>query len=237
MDEEKNLSVYSDRVKEAIEVIPQELYLLSENQLIGRVKPTLKMYEIKRKFWEELLVAQERGKRMRNWRVYDNCCSKEYFYRDIISNPAKMAWITSPLDSYEDKSKAALDMVTQRYEDLISMDINTTKKRKVDGEWEEYQEVCPKKALVLLQVIKNLEDRIKGTAVQRQININTNEPSKKTKGELDMDAVNSRLIELEEQLNETNGQEGIRGEDVGDSEGEDLESGEYKTFDAEFKKE
>ena len=201
MSEENVPSVYSDRVKEAIESIPQELYSLSEEALRVRVKPTLKLYEVKRAFWEELLMAQERGKPMRNWRIYDGKVSKAYFYEKILTDPAKLAWITSPLDSYEDKSKAALDMVTQRYEDLINMDINTTKKRKVDGEWEEYQEVCPKKALVLLQVIKNLEDRIKGTAVQRQVNVHTSEPSeRKSKSELNMDMVNERLRELESKL-------------------------------------
>ena len=195
-----DVSVYTDKVKDAIESIPQELYSLSEETLRYKVKPTLKLYEVKRAFWEELLLAQERGGSMRNWRVYDGKVSKAYFYDKILTDPLKMAWITSPLDSYEDKSKAALDMVTQRYEDLINMDITTTKKRKVGDEWEEYSEVCPKKAMVLLQVIKNLEDRIKGTAIQRQVNVNANEPSKKTKAELNMEEVNNRLKELEEQL-------------------------------------
>ena len=217
MSEENVPSVYSDKVKEAIESIPQELYSLSEEALRVRVKPTLKLYEVKRAFWEELLMAQERGTSMRNWRVYDGKVSKAYFYEKILRDHEKMAWITSPLDSYEDKSKAALDMVTQRYEDLINMDIMTTKKRKVGDEWEEYREVCPKKAAVLLSVIKNLEDRIKGTAIQRQVNVHTNEPSKKTKAELDMSEVNNRLIELEERLKDTM--------EIGHDESEDNEEG------------
>lgn len=140
---------------------------------------------------------------MRTWRVYEGKVSKSYFYDKILANHEKMAWITSPLDSYEDKSKAALDMVTQRYEDLINMDIMTTKKRKVGDEWEEYREVCPRKATVLLQVIKNLEDRIKGTAIQRQVNVNTTEPRQKSKAELDMNEVNNRIIELESRLKDS----------------------------------
>ena len=60
--------------------------------------------------------------------------------------------------------------------------------------------MCPKKAAVLLQVIKNLEDRIKGTAIQRQVNVNASEPTKKTKSELDMSEVERKLMELEKQL-------------------------------------
>jgi hypothetical protein len=196
-------SVYTDKVKDAIESIPQELYSLSEDTLRHRVKPTIKLYEVKRAFWEELLMAQEEKRGMRNWRVYDGKVSKAYFYEKILRDPQKMAWITSPLDSYEDKSKAALDMVSQRYEDLISIDIMTTKKRKVGDEWEEYREVCPKKAMVLLQVIKNLEDRIKGTAIQRQVNVHTREPENK-KARLDMSEVEKKLIELEQKLGEGN---------------------------------
>ena len=200
-------SVYTDKMKEAIESIPQELYLLSEEALRVRVKPTLKLYEVKRAFWEELLMAQERGKPMRTWRIYDGKMSKTYFYEKVLNSTLKMAWITSPLDAYEDKSKAALDMVTARYSDLINMEITTIKKRKVDGEWEEYTETCPKKAMVLLQVIKNLEDRIKGTAIQRQVSVTTNEPTKKSKSELNMSEVENRLMELEYRLHGTEPEE------------------------------
>lgn len=202
MSEENVPSLYTDKLKDAIESIPQELYLLSEEALRVKVNPTLKLHEVKRAFWEELELAGQRSKAMRTWRIYDGKVSKSYFYEKILTDPAKMAWITSPLDSYEDKTKAALDMATRRYEDLLTMDIYVTKKRKdkETGEWEEYKEVCPKLAMTLLQVIKNLEDRRIGTAIQRQVNIHTTEPAKKTKAELSLDMVEERLLELEEQI-------------------------------------
>ena len=200
MSKENVPSVYSDKVKEAIESIPQELYSLSEEALRYRVKPTLKLYEVKRAFWEELLLAQERGAPMRTWRVYDGKVSKAYFYDKVLTSHEKMAWITSPLDTYEDKSKAALDMISNRYEELINMDIYTTKKRKVDGEWTEYREVCPKLAMVLLQTMKNLEDRVKGTAVSRQVSIHATEPVKKEKQQQTLSEIEKRIIELDKEI-------------------------------------
>jgi hypothetical protein len=202
-EEEKQVTVYSSALEKAISSIPDDIRYMSEEKLRTKIQPTLKLYEVKRAFWEELTEAQERGKKMRMWRIHQNLCNKEYFYR-IIRDPNKMAWIISPLVHYEDKTKAALDAVSERYEELINMDITTTKRIKDEnGEYQMVVETDPKKALVLLQVIKNLEDRIKGTAVQRQLSVHTDRPRDAGgagTGTLDMDAVNDRLKELESQL-------------------------------------
>jgi hypothetical protein len=201
--EENHVTVYSSALEKAISEIPDDIRYMSEERLRNKIQPTLKLYEVKRAFWEELTEAQQRGKKMRMWRIHQNLCNKEYFYR-IIRDPNKMAWIISPLVHYEDKTKAALDAVSERYEELINMDITTTKRIKnADGQYELVTETDPKKALVLLQVIKNLEDRIKGTAVQRQLSVHTDRPRDAEgsgTGALDMDAVNDRLKELESQL-------------------------------------
>ena len=201
---EKNIpSTYTEKLKEAIESIPQEYDLLPEASLRDELQPDIKLYEIKRAYWEELCLAQDEGRKMRIWRIYDGIISKRYFY-EVIKNPLKMAWIISPLTSYENKTKAALDMVTERYNELISMDITTTKKVKdEDGEYKYITETDPKKALVLLQVIRNLEDRIKGTSIQRQVSVHTGNPSGQgvKSASLDMNAVEDRLAELEYKLN------------------------------------
>lgn len=203
-EEDKRPSVYSDKLKESIEAIPEELHSSSEIELRNKVRPDIKLYEIKRAFWEEMCHAQDSGKKMRIWRIYDEKVSRAYFYKDILTDPAKMAWITSPLVSYEQKTKAALDMVTERYNELIMMDITSIKKIKTeDGEYVEVKETDPKKALVLLQVIKNLEDRIKGTSIQRQVSVSAGSPTGKggVAASLNMTAVEERLAELEDKLN------------------------------------
>lgn len=228
--EESNISVYTGKIKEAIEAIPPELYELQEETLRAKVEPSYKLYAVRRSFWEELLSAQDQQRSMVAARIYDGHFTRGYFYSSILTNHEAMAWITSPIVSYENKTKAALDRVTERYDELINMDIKSTKRIKTgekDGAGKEiYQivtETDPKKAMVLLNVIKNLEDRIKGTAIQRQVNISANKPSD-AGGEtstLDMDTVVKKIEELEKQFNPNIKEEDDdREQDDGDQESE-----------------
>jgi len=208
MEDESAISVYSDRVKECIEAIPQAILDMSEEKLRKHIDPNIKLYEVKRAFWEEVVLSQDSNKRMTVARVYEGKMGKEHFYT-TISDPYKMAWIVSPLTTYEDRTQAALDKVSIRYEELINMEITSHKKIKNDeGEWEWIEEVDAKKALVLLQVIKNLEDRIKGTSVQRQVSVHTNRPTDSAGvgvGTMNMKAVEDKLKELEGKLGDGDG--------------------------------
>jgi hypothetical protein len=242
-------SVYSTKIKEAIESIPQELYSLSEETLRSRVNPTVRLYEIKRAFWEELAFAQERGAKMRVHRIFEGKMHKQAFYRDVLNHPLRMAWITQPLTLYEDKTKAVLDRAVERYDELVNMEITTTKRIKDPEAEDGYRivtETDPKKALVLLQTIKNLEDRIKGTAIQRQVSVHTGEPKgpRIESASLNMDAVNERLQELEAKLGNGNQksieegsvselQQGATetddGKDGGSSQGDDITDVEWRS--------
>lgn len=200
-----NETVFTDRIKQAIELIPHEYLCLTEKEIRGKLKPTLMLYEIRQAFWEEVAFAHEAKTRIRVGRIYEGKCSRDYFYRCVVPNQLRMAWISSPLVAYEDKARAVLEKVSERYEELIEMEITTMKKRKDPdtGEWIHYTETCPKKALVLLQTIKNLEDRVKGTAIQRQVAVNANAPDVK-KGEsvsVDMSKLDDKIKELESKLN------------------------------------
>lgn len=198
----QNKCVFPDSLREAVEAIPQELYQLEEETLKKRVNPTFKHYEVKKRFWKELERCHKLGDiaTFVMAKCYKDILPKTSFER-FIRNPEKMAWLTSPLIAYEDLTNAALLKATERYEELLSIDIKTIKKRKDDnGDWEEYEDICPKKAKLLLDVIKNLEDRVNGLAVQRQISINTKDEGKDKTYEFNMESVEGKLKELEEQL-------------------------------------
>jgi len=201
-------SVYSDAITEAIARIPSAILELDEDQLRKKIDPSIKDYELKRAFWAEVVAKQAKRRKMILTKVYRNIFSKESFYR-IIKDPARMAWLIHPVTSYEDKTQAALDKVTERYEELISMEITSTKKVKdEDGEDKWITEVDPKKALVLLSVIRNLEDRLKGTSIQRQVTVNTGRPtdgSGNAVGTMNMQEVKDRMKELEHQLGDKGG--------------------------------
>jgi hypothetical protein len=204
--EESSVCVYTDVVKRAISEIPEDLLYLSEEALRNKLNPSIKYYEVKRSFWEEYTLAHDRGVNMRNWRIYDGKYSKTFFYKIFLKNKTLLAWIISPMVQYEDRVSAALDRSLERYDELINMDITSTKKIKDPSAETGYRivtETDPKKALVLLQVIKNLEDRVKGTAVQRQVSVTTSEPSGQgiKSATINKEAIDKRLQELETKLN------------------------------------
>ena len=192
-------TIFTDALLQRIQEIPKEYTEKSELELRKMVNPTVQLYEIKRSFWKEMDKVDATGNRFVATNVYTDLMSKASFY-DFIKNPKKLAWVLSPMVKYELKTKAILDKLTDRYEELVNMEITTTKRKKnSDGEWEEYEEVDPRKALVLLQVIKNVEDRVKGLAIQKQITIKATEPNTGS-ASLDMNTVNEKLKELEEKL-------------------------------------
>lgn len=195
----KNKSVYTEALMTSLGNIPEEYHEMSEDKLREQFNPTLKMYEIKQKFWIELTAASTSDRKMSMTNVYEGVVSKEYFYRCVLKDTKKMAWVIHPLTTYENRVDAALQRATERYEDLVNMDISVTKKRKVDGEWVEYQDICPKKAGILLSTIKQLEDRKLGVAVQRQINVNQTEKTVKAEP-VDGEKIDDRLKEIEQKL-------------------------------------
>ena len=193
-------TIFTEVLLRRIQEIPQEYRDSSELTLRKLANPDLHLYELKRSFWKEMERVDREGGRFIATNVYVDLTSKAYFYESVLRKPKKLAWILSPMVKYEIKTKAILDKLTDRYDELVNMEITTTKRKKnADGEWEEYKEVDPRKAMVLLQVIKNVEDRVNGLAIQKQITISTSEPSEK-RASLDMGAVNERLKELEEKL-------------------------------------
>jgi len=197
--------ILSVAVYQRMSAIPADLRHLPEKTLRNKLKPSIEQVQLKNQFHEEMNRAKNSKKKMVMKRVFANIYKKDFFYENVLYDHLLLAWITTPVISLELKIQAALSLVTDRFEELVNMDINTTKNVKVDGEWTAVSEVCPRKASVLVSVIKLLSDRHMGLAIQKQVTLNVNEPStlEGEKSELDMDKVNIRLKELEEKLGET----------------------------------
>ena len=199
------VDIFTPVVKENLLKIPGKLRQKSEKELRNKLKPTFDQVQFKEKFHAELKVAKERNKKMVMKRVYDNLYKKDFFYENVLFNHLLMAWVTAPLVSLEMKISAALSIGAERFEELVNMDINSVRRIKNENdEWIMINEVDPKKAMVLVTVMKHLADRHMGLAVQKQVTVNVNEPSLKDgdRAELNMDKVNIRLKELEEKLGE-----------------------------------
>ena len=177
---------------------PAAAFSMTESALELAVKPNYLDIQIKKRLWEEFIEMDKTGCNMKVSRMIHGVCNTKTFYSRMQTNPMFVAWLMIPISTYATVIEGFMHDAKKRYADLINMSINKYK----DGE--PTNEVDPKKASVLLAVIKNLEDRSMGSALQRQISVSTKEPSgKEDKAALDMTAVNKRLKELELQLGES----------------------------------
>ena len=155
-------------------------------------------YMIKRIFWSEFAHADKTGTKVNVKRMLTGVSMQTTFYCKIQNSQAYIPWLLTPIVEYNNVINGFLDKAKDRYEDLISMPIYKFRNGEITDD------VDPKKAAVLLAVIKNLEDRGLGSALQRQVSISTTEPSSKIdeSTQLDRESIDKRLMELELQLGE-----------------------------------
>jgi hypothetical protein len=196
------LSFLTGNLKEYVASLTEQDMALSEDEMEKQLRPSYIMYALKRSFWERISEAGITGKTVKPVDIYQDVCGRIYF-SEILKNKKFLAWLLLPNKEYDSYMMTMVDMAMSRYKDLMSMEITVQKRIKnEDGEFETITQTCPKKAFVLLQTIKQVEDRSMGKPVERQININSNASSDDKVVGFDMDKINARLKELETRLGE-----------------------------------
>jgi len=169
-----------DTISEAIRLIPEEYKEMSLKQLHDICKPQEIDYEIKIAIWDKIM----RGRKLTCSTLAYGLCSCSFLKRYIFKQPAKVAWLFYPTPDYDQRIEALLNVAYDRYMDLINVDISDAAG-----------------ANTLLKVIQNLENRVRGSIVQRSevknlsLRANVNQLENKS-----VDDINARLKELEHLL-------------------------------------
>jgi hypothetical protein len=206
--DELNRNLYSASMIRALEQVNPADLLENEETLRARFRATILDHELKQAFWRELALAQKQGRKIKDMNIYHGRCASSYYYNKFLNDVDRIAWLMHPISSYEDKIESILDSTVSRYNEILGMNISCQRSRRV---WDEenkkykleyYEDTDPKKALVLLQAIKNIEDRVKGATLQKQLTIRTETPPtiEGETAEINMSAVDARLKELESKL-------------------------------------
>ena len=181
--------------------IPESFHAKSIEEIERTADVGFSDWKVKTSFWKAYKNSAKAGNRMTVAKVIGGITNNKTFVNRFLENPARLAWLLTPSTPYQVQVETLLDKSVERYQELIAMEITTTKKVTVNGEEVLVKQTDAKKAMVLLNVIKNLEERALGGAIQRQLSVSTKEPSSADeKSEIDMDAVDKRLKELEEKL-------------------------------------
>lgn len=112
------------------------------------------------KFWSEYDLCKENGAKTMNMaRVMRGLCSKEFFYKYYLREPGRIAWLLCPPINYMVKATEALEFGLEQMRDILATP-HTDLRGRLDA----------RVAALKITIFKLLEDRIKGSVVQKTEN-------------------------------------------------------------------
>lgn len=207
----------SEKLKQRVLEIPEGMLMITEAELKEACGPTACDYALRVSFWREFEKMMWRGSgKIVCAGIYAGICSDVYFYKKFILNDAKLAWMIRPMQTYQKEMESILYRCTERLWELVEVPLKD-KKGKVDS----------KMAEVLLKTITQVENRVKGMAVQRQetksLVHNVSTRSKANQAIDTMESLDERIKQLEAE---------VGGEDPGKD-----GAGDHKALPAEAPKE
>lgn len=180
----------SDDLRKVVDSIPDEVWGLKEKELQALAQPVPGEYSLRASFWRELERAQSTGTQLKSRAVFTGICTLYYWKNLILKDQFKVAWLCKPVQNYEREIDALLVRGTERLWEIIDIPMEDPRNGRV----------CPRRATVLLEAIKMIENRAKGLAVQRSqtlnVNVKANSALPESPKELD-----NRIKELESKLN------------------------------------
>ena len=195
---------FPERLRDSINSIPAELLEMSDEQMREEFRPTMVDEKLRTSFWRQVNNLERTGKPFKANELCRDVCNEAYFYNRVMHNPKKMAYMIQPITKYDVQTEVLLYVGMSRLEQIITMDITTPKKQFAgydrDGKEKfEYKNVVdPIKAKVLLDAINKLEDRVKGSAVQRTVNVNAKTESEPVA--YDIESINDSITKLKNKL-------------------------------------
>jgi hypothetical protein len=161
--------------EQAIMAVPDEFFLMDEKDLSKKAKVTVTDDFIKTSFWNEYDLAQAKAKNIVVENVYVRCCSRDYFFKQFLSNSYKVAWLLTPPPSYQVMIETLLSKGLSRLYEIISLPLENT---VIDKFGVAHTEIDAKMAHVIYQITKDIDIRVKGAIPQfiksesRNINVN-----------------------------------------------------------------
>ncbi len=194
--------IEGEAFEKALEKVPDEYWALSEEELQKLAKPSRTDYALKLAFWNEIRLAGEYITTIKPQRIYGGICSYANWHQNMLSVPEKLAWLLCPLRDFQKSLEPLLYCMVERYWEVMQLPFYDKKGNVIAGN-----------VKAVLQVSKQVEDRLLGSAVQRSVSQNQ---SVQVRANVDgdigirpgesetayMTRLNKRLKELEEEERE-----------------------------------
>lgn len=180
---------------EAIQRVPESLLGLAEQELkeelaeLGQV-PNLAVHRLRVSFWNEYSNAQVDKRKMVMHRIYHEVCNDKTWFNLLKFKPGHLAWILCPLPAYAVRAEEALLQGIDQLRDIL-MQSHLDFKGQLDA----------KKAAVKVEIVKFLDQRVKGAIIQKTQNLHAHlkAPEKPSEQPKTLEEVEKRMRELERQ--------------------------------------
>lgn len=111
-----------DKVKEAVKAVPLSYWSLSERALRKKTKPEPEESRLRYALWTSFDLALERGSPSIS--IHDTIrgiCSIDYFYRRVLTDEKKVAWIATPPPDYVGMMREIWERATFKMSQVLEM--------------------------------------------------------------------------------------------------------------------
>lgn len=151
------------KLKQSLHDLPDEIRELSLEDLEKRLSITPTLRQVKIGFWNEYrrTIVEHRNTIVVG-SVIDGVCSYEYFYREIANREEMLAWLFHAPTDFDRAAEEALSFGIERLRnDILTAPLYATNQDGSRGAFNKDN------ASVVLNAIKFLDARVKGSPLQR----------------------------------------------------------------------
>ena len=94
---------FAGKFLEVSEKIPAEMWCLNEYELSQKFKVSSIDFLLKNRIVKLLSDAEKTGIRpIQTSLIYEEICSRQFFYFNVITNPYKVVWLLTPVQNHQD---------------------------------------------------------------------------------------------------------------------------------------
>lgn len=166
--------------------VPVDALTMSVDELKKKIVINEQVATFREAFWLEFWKAKSEGRKIAISNVIDGICTKN-MATTMMKNPYVVAYIYKPVMKYESR----LNSILSEYGSKVVKEILDQPCVTEEGKFDTML------ASLKLRTLKQLEDRLQGTPIQRS---ETKELKVNIAGEMSMDEINKRLQELGNQI-------------------------------------
>lgn len=181
------INLVSNRMREVMLALPPHYHTIPIHEIERSIAPTEMDDHLRIAFWDEYTIACDNKKPMRVTNIYQNICSREYFYAWILDQPLRLAYMIRPPQEYMLRMRSLLDMGLKRFEEILRLPIMT---KKVMPNGSSVRVVDTKLIGEMVKIVALVDNRVKGSVVQKvqidqkSINMNMNYEAPKSYDEI-----------------------------------------------------